>query len=76
METTAPALADLVAGQIHMTFDNIPVALAHIKSGRLRPLGVTSTTRSTLLPDVPTIAEAGLSGYEMTARFGLCAPAR
>jgi tripartite-type tricarboxylate transporter receptor subunit TctC len=72
----APAIADLFAGQIHMTFDNIPVALPHIRSGRLRALGVTSASRSPLLPDVPTIAEAGLPGYEMTARFGLTAPAR
>lgn len=72
----APAIADLLAGQIHMTFDNIPVALPHIRSGRLRALGVTSASRSPLLPDVPTIAEAGLPGYEMTARFGLTAPAR
>ena len=72
----APAIADLLAGQIHMTFDNIPVALPHIRSGRLRALGVTSARRSSLLPDVPTIAEAGLPGYEMTARFGLTAPAR
>lgn len=72
----APAIADLLAGQIHMTFDNIPVALPHIRSGRLRALGVTSANRSPLLPDVPTIAEAGLPGYEMTARFGLTAPAR
>lgn len=72
----APAIADLLAGQIHMTFDNIPVALPHIRSGRLRALGVTSASRSSLLPDVPTIAEAGLPGYEMTAKFGLIAPAR
>ncbi|MBI2320414.1 MAG: tripartite tricarboxylate transporter substrate binding protein [Betaproteobacteria bacterium] len=72
----APAIADLLGGQIHMTFDNIPVALPHIRSGRLRALGVTSARRSPLLPDVPTIAEAGLPNYEMTAMFGLTAPAR
>lgn len=72
----APAIADLFAGQIHMTFDNIPAVLPHIRSGRLRALGVTSAGRSPLLPDVPTIAEAGLQDYEMTARFGLAAPAR
>jgi tripartite-type tricarboxylate transporter receptor subunit TctC len=72
----APAIADLLGGQIHMTFDNIPVALPHIRSGRLRALGVTSARRSPLLPDVPTIAEAGLPDYEMTAMFGLAAPAR
>jgi len=72
----APAIADLIGGQIHMTFDNIPVALPHIRSARLRALGVTSARRSPLLPEVPTIAEAGLPDYEMTAMFGLTAPAR
>lgn len=72
----APAIADLLGGQIHMTFDNIPAALPHIRSGRLRALGVTSASRSPLLPDVPTIAEAGLPDYEMTAMFGLAAPSR
>jgi tripartite-type tricarboxylate transporter receptor subunit TctC len=76
----APALADLLAGQIQLTFDNIPAAINHIRSGKLRPLGVTSAQRSALLPEVPTIAEAGaesgLRGYEMLARFGLVAPAR
>ncbi|MGH8703591.1 MAG: Bug family tripartite tricarboxylate transporter substrate binding protein [Burkholderiales bacterium] len=72
----APALVDLLGGQIHMTFDNIPVVIPHVRAGRLRALGVTSATRSPLLPDVPTIAEAGLSGYEVTARFGLTIPAK
>jgi len=72
----APALTDLLGGQIHMTFDNIPVVIPHVRSGRLRALGVTSAMRSSLLPDVPTIAEAGLSGYEVTARFGLTIPAK
>ena len=76
----APALADLLAEQIQLTFDNIPAAINHIRSGKLRPLGVTSASRSALLPEVPTIAEAGaeagLRGYEMLARFGLVAPAR
>ena len=72
----APALTDLIGGQIHMTFDNIPVVIPHVRAGRLRALGVTSDARSTLLPEVPTIAEAGLPGYEVTARFGLTAPAR
>src|SRR5262245_37059386 len=67
----APALTDLLGGQIHMTFDNIPVVIPHVRAGKLRALGVTSATRSSLMPDVPTIAEAGLAGYEVTARFGL-----
>jgi tripartite-type tricarboxylate transporter receptor subunit TctC len=72
----APALIDLLGGQIHMTFDNIPVVIPHVRAGKLRALGVTSATRSPLLPDVPTIAEAGLPGYEVTARFGLTIPAK
>jgi tripartite-type tricarboxylate transporter receptor subunit TctC len=72
----APALVDLLGGQIHMTFDNIPVVIPHVRAGRLRALGVTSAARSTLLPEVPTIAEAGLPGYEVTARFGLTIPAK
>ena len=72
----APALTDLIGGQIHMTFDNIPVVIPHVRAGRIRALGVTSAARSTLLPEVPTIAEAGLPGYEMTARFGLTIPSR
>ncbi len=72
---SALALQDLLAGQIQMTFDNIPAAISHINSGRLRALGVTSLTRSAQLPNVPTIAEAGLPGYVMTGWFGLLAPA-
>jgi tripartite-type tricarboxylate transporter receptor subunit TctC len=72
---SALALQDLMAGQIQMTFDNIPAAIGHIQSGRLRALGVTSSTRSAQLPGVPTIAEAGLPGYVMTGWFGLLAPA-
>ena len=72
----APALVDLLGGQIHVTFDNIPVVIPHVRAGRLRALGVTSASRSSLLPDVPAIAEAGLTGYEMIARFGLTIPAK
>lgn len=72
----APALQDLIAGQIEMTFDNIPAAIGHIRNGRIRPIAVTSATRSKQLPDVPTVAEAGLPGYEIVAWFGMTAPAR
>jgi tripartite-type tricarboxylate transporter receptor subunit TctC len=72
----APALQDLIAGQIEMTFDNIPAAIGHIRAGRIRPIAVTSATRSRQLPEVPTIAEAGLPGYEIVAWFGMTAPAR
>ena len=71
----APALADLMGGQIEMTFDNIPAAIGHIRSGKLKALAVTSATRSSALPDVPTIAESGVPGYDISAWFGLVAPA-
>ena len=72
----APALNDLLGGQIPMMFDSVPGVLQHIKAGKLRALGVTSLKRSATLPDVPTIDEAGLKGFEATAWFGLYAPGR
>jgi tripartite-type tricarboxylate transporter receptor subunit TctC len=72
----APALNDLLGGQILMMFDSVPGVLQHIQSGKLRALGVTSLKRSPALPDVPTIDEAGLKGFEATAWFGLYAPGR
>jgi tripartite-type tricarboxylate transporter receptor subunit TctC len=71
----APALTDLIAGSIDMTFDNIPAALQYIRSGRLRALAVTSVRRSAVLPEVPTLDEAGLPGYDLSAWFGLTARA-
>ena len=71
----APSLTDLLAGQIPMMFDSVPGVLAHIKSGDLRALGVTSTERVPQLPDVPTISEAGVKGFEAIAMFGLYGPA-
>ncbi|MEJ7932326.1 tripartite tricarboxylate transporter substrate binding protein [Ramlibacter sp. AN1015] len=70
----APALNDLLGGQIPVMFDSIPGVLQHIQSGKLRPVGVTSAKRSQALPDVPTIDESGLKGFEATAWFGLYAP--
>ncbi|MBK6803801.1 MAG: tripartite tricarboxylate transporter substrate binding protein [Betaproteobacteria bacterium] len=72
---SAPAIADLVGGQVQLMFDNLPSALPQIKAGRLRALGVTSAQRAPALPDVPTIAESGLPGYEASSWFGLLAPA-
>lgn len=72
----APALNDLLGGQIPMMFDSVPGVLQHIKSGRLRALGVTSLKRSPALPDVPTLDEAGVKGFEATAWFGLYGPGR
>jgi tripartite-type tricarboxylate transporter receptor subunit TctC len=72
---SAPAVTDLLGGQVMMMFDNIPSALPHIKAGKLRPLAVTGTKRDPLLPDVPTVAEAGVPGYESGVWFGLTVPA-
>jgi tripartite-type tricarboxylate transporter receptor subunit TctC len=66
---SAPALNDLVAGQIQVMVENLPTALPFIQNGNVRALGVTSATRSASLPAVPTIAEAGVPGYEATAWF-------
>jgi tripartite-type tricarboxylate transporter receptor subunit TctC len=71
----SPALADVIAGQIDMTFDNIPGELGAIKGGQVRALAVSSPARNAQLPDVPTLAEAGVPGYEMVGWYGLCAPA-
>ena len=69
----APALTDLIAGQVHVMFDNIPTCAEHVKSGKLRGLAVTSTTRSEVLPDLPTVADF-LPGYEASAWYGISAP--
>ena len=70
------AIVDLVAGQVQLQFATIPTALPYVKQGRLRPLGVTSTVRSALFPELPTIAEAALPGYDMVNWVGLMAPAQ
>jgi tripartite-type tricarboxylate transporter receptor subunit TctC len=68
---SAPALNDLVAGRIQLMFENLPTALPFIQSGDVRALGVTGGVRSASLPDLPTIAEAGVPGYEATAWFSI-----
>ena len=70
-----PALADVLAGQVPVMFANSAPALPHIRSGRLRALGVSSTKRSAVAPEIPTIAESGVRGYEAVTLFGLLAPA-
>jgi tripartite-type tricarboxylate transporter receptor subunit TctC len=70
-----PALTDVIAGQVAMFIGNLPPAMGHIKSGRVKALAVTTAQRSALVPDVPTMAESGLAGYETVAWFGLFAPA-
>jgi tripartite-type tricarboxylate transporter receptor subunit TctC len=72
---SAPALQDLVGGQVQLMFDNLPSALPLIKAGKLRALAVTSATRSPALPDIPTVAESGLPGFEASSWFGLLVPA-
>ncbi|MGZ8268983.1 MAG: tripartite tricarboxylate transporter substrate binding protein [Burkholderiales bacterium] len=71
-----PAFVDLVAGQVTMYFASIPPALPQLKAGRVRALAVSSERRTSLLPDLPTIAEAGLRGYQSGASYGLVVPAR
>ena len=73
---SGPALLDLLGGTMDLMFDNLPSALPHIKSGKLRALAVTSAQRSAALPDLPTIAEAGpVKGFDASSWFGLFAPA-
>jgi tripartite-type tricarboxylate transporter receptor subunit TctC len=72
---SAPAVTDLMGNQVGIMFDNLPSVIQHVRSGKLRPLAVTTAKRSPELPDVPTIAESGLPGYEATSWFGLLAPA-
>jgi tripartite-type tricarboxylate transporter receptor subunit TctC len=72
----APAISDLLGGQVNVMFAPIATALPHIRSGKLRALGVTTLARSSVMPDVPTIAEAGLPGYDQTVWNGLAGPAK
>jgi len=72
---SAGAVTDLLGGQVDIMFDNMPSAIQHVRSNALVPVAVTPAQRSAELPDIPTIAEAGLPGYEATSWFGLFAPA-
>jgi tripartite-type tricarboxylate transporter receptor subunit TctC len=72
---SAPALNDLLAGQVNMMFDLVLTAAQHVKAGTVRAVAVTGKARSSVLPGVPTVAESGLSGYEVSAWFGIFAPA-
>ena len=72
---SGPAVTDMLGGQVDLMFDSITSARPHIQSGKLQALGVTSARRSSALPDVPTIAEAGIPGYEVSPWFAVFAPA-
>ena len=72
---SAPAITDLLGGQVQSMFDNMPSALPHVQGGRLRAIAITSAQRSPLLPDVPTVAESGYPGFDVQSWFGLAAPA-
>jgi len=71
-----PANAALIAGEVQLSFDNLPPQVEMIKAGRVRALAVTSLKRSPVFPDVPTLDESGLKGYEVTSWFGLVVPAK
>ncbi len=71
----APALTDLLAGQIQVVYTSLPSVVGFIRDGRLRPLAVTSATRSPSFPDIPTVAESGYAGFDVNPWFGLFAPA-
>jgi len=70
-----PALIDLLSGQMQIMFATMPAAMPHVKTGKLRPVAVTTDKRSQTLPELPTIAEAGVKGYEASTWYGLLAPA-
>ncbi|WP_454735603.1 Bug family tripartite tricarboxylate transporter substrate binding protein [Cupriavidus necator] len=72
---SAPAVTDLMGGQVQSMFDNTPSSLPHVQAGKLRAIAITSARRSPLLPDVPTVAESGFPGFDVQSWFSLAAPA-
>ena len=72
---SGPAIVDLIGGQIPFAFESMIPILPHVKSGKLRALAVTSAKRSPVLPETPTVAEAGVPGFESIAWYGVVAPA-
>jgi tripartite-type tricarboxylate transporter receptor subunit TctC len=71
----APALSDLLSGQVQMMFSSVVAILPQVKAGKLRALAVSSKERLSLLPDLPTVAEAGVPGYQTSSWYGILAPA-
>jgi tripartite-type tricarboxylate transporter receptor subunit TctC len=72
----APALLDLLSGQISLSFGNIPTVIQHVRSGRLRAIAVTGAKRSAAVSEIPTVAESGVPGFEVSNWFGVSAPAK
>jgi tripartite-type tricarboxylate transporter receptor subunit TctC len=72
---SAPVVADLLAGQVDVMFDNVPNVIGHVRAGKMKALAVSTAQRSALAPDVPTVAEGGVPGYELAVWFGVLAPA-
>jgi tripartite-type tricarboxylate transporter receptor subunit TctC len=73
---SGPAITDMLGNNIGVMFDNLPASLPHIQAGKLRALAVAGSSRSPSLPDVPTMAEAGLKGYALEPWFGVYGPAK
>jgi tripartite-type tricarboxylate transporter receptor subunit TctC len=71
-----PALTDVLAGHVELTFTSLPAGLPHVKAGKVRPIAVTSLKRATLMPDLPTISESGLKGFDTDQWYGLLGPAK
>jgi tripartite-type tricarboxylate transporter receptor subunit TctC len=72
---SAPVVTDLIAGQLDVMFDNMPNVIGHVRAGKMKALAVSTTQRAALAPEIPTVAEAGVPGYDQTAWFGVLAPA-
>ncbi|MFY9317172.1 MAG: tripartite tricarboxylate transporter substrate binding protein [Burkholderiales bacterium] len=72
---SAPVVTDLLARQVDVMFDNVPNVIGHVRAGKMKALAVSTAQRSALAPDVPTVAEAGVPGYELSVWFGVLAPA-
>jgi tripartite-type tricarboxylate transporter receptor subunit TctC len=72
---SAPVVTDLIAGQIDVMFDNVPNVIQHVRAGKMKALAVSTATRSSLAPEIPTVHEAGVPGYELSVWFGVLAPA-
>jgi len=72
----AQAATEILGGQVHVQFTNLPTQLSNIKAGKVRALAVTSAQRTLQLPEIPTISESGYPGFEMTSWYGICAPAK